>query len=215
LSLDMVRVEYGLLFYGYDMDRSNNPFEMGLDHLVSLNGPDYIGKAALQAIRDRGVEKRIVGLEIAAPAAVGGGTVLDGDGHEVGAVSWDADRSLATVTLPSHPVGDRMEVTWRLSRISGMRIRRTCMVVISMPAPAQTPPGLAIPRAAAAPGVATQRRHPPRGPGAGGELHLPPHRRVGLGSPGYLPIYSPAAPVSNGMMSRAGPKLVASVTAYP
>ncbi len=87
LSLDMVRVEYGLLFYGYDMDRSNNPFEMGLEHLVALDGPDFIGKDALRQIEERGVAKKIVGLEIDAPAAVGGGTVLDGDGREVGAIT--------------------------------------------------------------------------------------------------------------------------------
>ena len=34
------------------------------------------------------------------------------DGRDVGAVAWDAERSLATVTLPSHPIGDRIEVTW-------------------------------------------------------------------------------------------------------
>ena len=87
LSLDMVRVEYGLLFYGYDMDRSNNPFEMGLEALVSLDGPEFIGKDALQAIRAAGVAKKIVGLEISAPEAVGGGTIHDQDGAEIGSIT--------------------------------------------------------------------------------------------------------------------------------
>jgi aminomethyltransferase len=87
LSLDMVRVEYGLLFYGYDMDRSNNPFEMGLDNLVSLDGPDYIGKDALRAIKAAGAARKLVGLEIDAPDAVGGGTVLDRGGNEIGAIT--------------------------------------------------------------------------------------------------------------------------------
>jgi aminomethyltransferase len=87
LSLDMVRVEYGLLFYGYDMDRSNNPFEMGLDHLVSLAGPDFIGKDTLRGIQAAGVARKLVGLEIDAPDAVGGGTVLDQGGDEIGAIT--------------------------------------------------------------------------------------------------------------------------------
>lgn len=86
-SLDMVRVEYGLVFFGYDMDRSNNPFEVWPERMVTLSGPDFIGKEALQAIKARGVSQKLVGLEIDAPAALGGGTVLDQSGNEVGKVT--------------------------------------------------------------------------------------------------------------------------------
>ena len=117
LSLDMVRVEYGLLFYGYDMDRSNNPFEMGLDGLVSLDGPDFIGKDALRAIQARGVEKKLVGLEIEAAEAVGGGTLLDQDGREVGAVTspnysplLQKSLALAFVRTPLATIGQRLTV---------------------------------------------------------------------------------------------------------
>lgn len=117
LSLDMVRVEYGLLFYGYDMDRSNNPFEMGLDGLVSLDGPDFIGKDALRAIKARGVEKKLVGLEIAAPEAIGGGTVLDQDGREVGSITspnysplLQKSLALAFVQTPLATLGQRLTV---------------------------------------------------------------------------------------------------------
>jgi aminomethyltransferase len=117
LSLDMVRVEYGLLFYGYDMDRSNNPFEMGLDSLVALDGPAYIGREALQAIHAHGVEKKLVGLEIDAPEAVGGGTVLDQDGREIGSITspnysplLQKSIALAFVQTPLATIGRRVTV---------------------------------------------------------------------------------------------------------
>jgi aminomethyltransferase len=117
LSLDMVRVEYGLLFYGYDMDRSNNPFEVGLDGLVSLDGPDFIGKEALRAIRARGVHRKLVGLEVEAPEAVGGGTVLDQDGNEVGVITspnysplLKKSIALAFVKTPLATLGQRVTV---------------------------------------------------------------------------------------------------------
>ncbi len=117
LSLDMVRVEYGLLFYGYDMDRSNNPFEVGLDGLVSLDGPEYIGRDALRAIHARGVEKKLVGLEIDAPEAVGGGSVQDQDGREIGAITspnyspiLQKSLALAYVATPHAVIGQRVTV---------------------------------------------------------------------------------------------------------
>ena len=65
----MVRVEYGLVFFGYDMDRSNNPFEVWSERMVTLDGPDFIGKEALRAIRAQGIAQKVIGLEIDGLAA--------------------------------------------------------------------------------------------------------------------------------------------------
>lgn len=59
------RIEAGLLSYGADMTAENNPFELGLDRLVSLDlEAEYVGKQALRAIAARGVSRRLVGVEI-------------------------------------------------------------------------------------------------------------------------------------------------------
>jgi glycine cleavage system aminomethyltransferase T len=59
------RIEAGIFNYGSDMDLSNNPFEIsGLEHLVEEQPQDYIGKSALEAIRKKGVSKRLVGIEL-------------------------------------------------------------------------------------------------------------------------------------------------------
>ena len=48
------RIEAGIFNYGSDMTIDNNPFEiMGLERLVEPQAADYIGKAALEAIRAR------------------------------------------------------------------------------------------------------------------------------------------------------------------
>lgn len=47
----MIRVEAGLLFYPYDMDESNSPWELGLGFAVSKDKQaDYRGKQAAQAL---------------------------------------------------------------------------------------------------------------------------------------------------------------------
>jgi len=60
------RIEGGMLSYHADMDAKTNPYELGLDRLVNLDGDfNFIGKEALQVIRDAGVTRKQVGLELA------------------------------------------------------------------------------------------------------------------------------------------------------
>lgn len=62
------RIEAGILDYGVDMSTQTNPFEVGLERLVNLEGPaDFIGKAALARIRAAGVSRKLVGVEIHGP----------------------------------------------------------------------------------------------------------------------------------------------------
>ena len=57
------RIEGAMLSYHADMDLKTNPFELGLDRLVDLNGPhDFIGKAALTKIKSDGIQRKQVGL---------------------------------------------------------------------------------------------------------------------------------------------------------
>ncbi len=59
------RIEAGIFNYGSDMTIANNPFEiMGLERLVEAQEADYIGKAALEEIRGRGVSRKLVGIEV-------------------------------------------------------------------------------------------------------------------------------------------------------
>jgi dimethylsulfoniopropionate demethylase len=91
------RIEGGLLSYGNDMTRDNNPLECGLDRYCALDAPiDFIGRDALRTISDRGVERLVKGVRIAGepvPACVELWTVL-ADGERVGTVSsaaWSPD----------------------------------------------------------------------------------------------------------------------------
>lgn len=56
------RIEAGILSYGQDMDIETNPFEVGLDWQVHLDKDDFIGKEALQRIKEQGVGRKLVGL---------------------------------------------------------------------------------------------------------------------------------------------------------
>lgn len=91
------RIEGGMLAYGCDITLDTNPLEVGYDYrwMVDLDqDADFVGKAALARIRERGVTRRMVGLEIAGERL---GTFNDGsmvepfvverDGADVGRVT--------------------------------------------------------------------------------------------------------------------------------
>jgi len=57
------RIEGGLLSYGNEMTRDNNPLEIGLGRFCALDGSvDYLGRAALQRIAADGVARQIRGV---------------------------------------------------------------------------------------------------------------------------------------------------------
>ena len=61
----ILRLEGGILSYLADIDRTNNPYEVGLDRMVDLDQEDdFIGKEALREISLKGPAKKLMGAEI-------------------------------------------------------------------------------------------------------------------------------------------------------
>ena len=59
------RIEGGMLSYHADADINTNPFELGLDRLVNLESKiNFIGKDALKKIKQDGIKRKQVGIEI-------------------------------------------------------------------------------------------------------------------------------------------------------
>ena len=81
------RIEGGMLSYHADADITTNPYELGFDRLVNLDsGAEFIGKAALQRIKETGVSRRQVGLRIDGAALTGPNTTF-----------WPITRDSATI----------------------------------------------------------------------------------------------------------------------
>lgn len=102
-ALDKVRIEAGLLFYGYDMTEEHTPWEVGLGFTIHQNKTDFRGKEAVMASKDN---CRFVGAGVSSPEELElvGGESLYLDGVEVGTVnspgfSHRLGKSLALVHL--------------------------------------------------------------------------------------------------------------------
>jgi aminomethyltransferase len=79
-GLDMVRIEAGLIFYGYEFNDQTDPFEAGIGFAVPLKTKedDFIGKEALIK-RKSSPQKKLVGLEL-----IGKEQAIHGDSVHVG-----------------------------------------------------------------------------------------------------------------------------------
>ena len=103
------RIEGGVLDYASDMTPDENPLELGLDRLIDWD-KDFLGKAALEQIRDEGVRRRLTGLLLDGPALQKNNEhrwVIRSDGPQVGFVTnavhsprLDRNIALAIIDVP-------------------------------------------------------------------------------------------------------------------
>ena len=128
-ALDKVRIEAGLLFYGYDMTEANTPWDVGLGFTISKSKGDFRGKKAVMA--SKGNENITnVCLHIDHANMVAGEEILSLDGVEVGVVnspcySHRMGKSLALAhTKPGTSIGTVLQV-------SGGGIETTATVIKS------------------------------------------------------------------------------------
>ncbi len=84
---DTLRLEMKFALYGNDIDETTNPLEAGLGWVVKPAKGDFIGRAAIEALRARGVTRKLVGFEMIEPSVARHGYRLLKDGAAVGVVT--------------------------------------------------------------------------------------------------------------------------------
>ncbi|XP_061654987.1 dimethylglycine dehydrogenase, mitochondrial [Phyllopteryx taeniolatus] len=118
-AMASLRLEKGFRGWGAEMNCDTNPLEAGLDYFIKLNKPaDFIGKAALQEIKAKGLKRKLsyLAVETHDIDPEGNETVWH-DGKVVGnttsgAYSYSGQHSLAFAYLPVElcSVGQKVEV---------------------------------------------------------------------------------------------------------
>ncbi|MDC0250702.1 glycine cleavage system protein T [Candidatus Pelagibacter sp.] len=116
------RIEGGMLSYHADADINTNPFELGFDRLVNLdNDNNFIGKEALKKIKDKGIARKQVGIEIDCKPLSGPNTTfwkLKKDNVNIGKVTsavysprLKKNIALAMVSVEQSEIGNEFQVT--------------------------------------------------------------------------------------------------------
>ncbi|XP_020511955.1 dimethylglycine dehydrogenase, mitochondrial [Labrus bergylta] len=118
-AMNSLRLEKGFRGWGAEMNCDTNPLEAGLDYFIKLNKPaDFIGKAALQEIKAKGVRRKLSYITLDTDD-------IDPEGNETvwhngkvvgnttsGAYSYSTQQSLAFAYLPLDlcSVGEKVQV---------------------------------------------------------------------------------------------------------
>ena len=87
-ALDMLRIEAGLIFAGYEFDDQTDPFEAGIGFTVPLKSKDedFIGREALLKRKEH-PQRKLVGLELAGAETAAHGDCVHIGRHQVGVVT--------------------------------------------------------------------------------------------------------------------------------
>ena len=115
------RIEGGMLSYHADADINTNPFELGLDRLVNLDSDiNFVGKDALKRIKQDGIKRKQVGIEIDCEPLTGPNTTfweLQKDNKKIGKVTsavysprLKKNIALAMVEIQQTEIGNKFEV---------------------------------------------------------------------------------------------------------
>ena len=84
---DTLRLEAGMPLYGNELGRDTNPFEVNLGRVVKLGKGDFVGRAALQAVKETGPGRKLIGLQMVDNAIPRFGYEVRGGGAAVGRVT--------------------------------------------------------------------------------------------------------------------------------
>ena len=135
-GLDLVRIEAGLIFAGYDFSDQTDPFEAGIGFTVPLKSKntDFVGREALRRRKEH-PSRKFVGLEIEGRDPVAHGDCLRIGRAQVGEIcsAMRSPRSgqmiaLARVDLAHSEPGTEVEV----GRLDG-RIKRIAAKIVPFP----------------------------------------------------------------------------------
>ncbi len=121
-----LRLEAAMPLYGHEIDDQTNVLEAGLERFCKLDKPEFVGKAALVALRDSGgARRKLIGLEMM-ERGIGrdGYRVLDTTGAAIGVVTSGSPApflkkniALAYVPVENSAVGTELAVEVRSTAV--------------------------------------------------------------------------------------------------
>lgn len=120
---DTLRLEARLPLYGNELSPHVTPLEAGLSFFVKLDNDEFVGKSALVAQKEAGVQRKLIGITMDEKAIPRSGYAVWSDGQKVGEVTsgtlsptLQKPIGLALIEAKLAQVGQALEVEIRGKR---------------------------------------------------------------------------------------------------
>jgi aminomethyltransferase len=102
---DTLRLECKMALYGNDIDETTNPLEAGLGWTVKFDAGDFVGREVLQNVKEQGVHRKLVGLEMT-------GRGIGRHGYPVKAATGGEPIGVVTSGSPSPTLGKNIALAY-------------------------------------------------------------------------------------------------------
>nr|WP_290667880.1 glycine cleavage system aminomethyltransferase GcvT [Ardenticatena sp.] len=127
---DTLRLEASLPLYGHELDEETSPLEAGLGRFVAKEG-EYVGAEATRRLRETGLRKKLVMLEMRGRGIPRQGYPVHVDGEAVGVVTsgsyapfLEKNIAMAFVRPDSAEIGRQVEVLIRNRPVPAEIVKR-------------------------------------------------------------------------------------------
>jgi aminomethyltransferase len=122
---DTLRLEAGYCLYGHELDEQSNPLEARLGWTIKFDKGDFIGRDALLKIKEQGLERKLIGVELLDRGVCRVGHVIYANEHAIGSITSGAPSptlhkniGIGYVVIAHANVGEPVDIDIRGKRVA-------------------------------------------------------------------------------------------------
>jgi aminomethyltransferase len=129
---DTLRLEAGYCLYGHELDEQTNPLEANLGWTVKLDKGDFIGHDALLKVKEEGLKRKLIGIEMIERGVSRGGYAIYENDQQIGALTSGAPSPTLNKNIGMGYVEAAHAVAGKTVQID-IRGKRTAAQIVALP----------------------------------------------------------------------------------
>ena len=129
---DTLRLEAGYCLYGHELDEQTNPLEANLGWTVKLNKDEFIGHDVLLKVKEQGLRRKLIGIEMVERGVCRGGYAIYEDDQQIGTLTSGAPGPTLSKNIGMGYVVTSHAVVGKTVHID-IRGKRTAAQIVALP----------------------------------------------------------------------------------
>ncbi len=129
---DTLRLEAGYCLYGHELDEQTNPLEARLGWTVKLDKGEFVGRNALVKVKEDGLKRKLIGVEMSERGICRGGYAVYEDDQQIGALTSGAPSPTLNKNIGMGYVETSHAIVGKTVHID-IRGKRTAAQIVALP----------------------------------------------------------------------------------